>query len=242
MRKNLCRLYYLLRYGGWCYVWVGILSRVLGHEKSRKILYRKAKTFDASEYENEIVKMYALIYGKKLDLKNPLTFSEKIQWLKVNDSTPLKAILADKYLVREWVQEKIGEQYLIPILGVWDAFEEIKIDELPQSFVLKANHGSGWNVVVKDKRQINRKEVQRKFDEWLSLNFALLEGYELQYLNIPPKIIAEEYIEDFNDNLYDYKIYCFNGNPEYIQVVGDRDLATHKGKQAFYNTQWIKQP
>lgn len=242
MKKNLYRIYFLLRHGGWKYVIGGVIGRIWGHEESTKFLYKKIKALDASKYEEELYKISALATGKEMNISNPVTFNEKIQWLKIHDATPLKTMLADKYLVNEWVREKVGEQYLIPILGVWDSFEEIKIDELPKSFVLKANHGSGWLVVVKDKTQVNWAEVKKNFDLWMSLNFALIEGFELQYLNIKPKIIAEEYIENESGWLYDYKIHCFNGKPEYIQIMGERSQITHHAKHAFYNTEWELQP
>lgn len=242
MKQNFYRLYYLLRLGGWYYVWVGIADKILGHEKARNFLYKKTKKMNPDKYESELAKIYALKMGKRLNLKNPLTFTEKIQWLKLNDATPLKTTLTDKYMVREWICEKIGEQYLIPILGVWDSFDEIDLNSLPKSFVLKTNHGSGWNVIIKNKEMADWKQIKNKFDNWMSLNFAFIAGFQMQYLNIKPKIIAEEYIENGKDNLYDYKIYCFNGKPEYIQVVGNRNSDTHKGKESFYNIHWLKQP
>lgn len=194
------------------------------------------------QYEEELSKIYAMRTGTKLSISKPYTFNEKIQWLKLYDTTPLKTILADKYLVRAWIKGKIGEQYLVPILGVWDRFEEINLKELPDSFVLKANHGSGWNVVVKDKSKVDWEAVRKKFDCWLSVNFAFLAGFEMQYKDIPPKIIAEEYIENEDGNLYDYKIYCFQGKPEYIHLIGNRNFDTHCAKEAFYDVNWVLQP
>ena len=247
MNKNLRKLYYLFKYGGWDYVRVGMIKKVLGREKGDKAkeqLYIKIKQMKPEQYEAELTKIYALKTGEKLDLKNPQTFNEKIQWLKLYDKKiPLKTTLTDKYLVRDWIKEKIGEQYLIPLIGVWDKFDDINIDELPNQFVLKANHGSGWNVVVKDKSKVDWNKVREKFNKWLSLNYAFaVTGFQLQYLNIVPKIIAEQYIENENGNLYDYKIHCFNGKPEYIQMVGDRNLDEHCAKESFYNTEWVLQP
>lgn len=238
MINNFFRLYYLLRFGGWTYVWVGIVNKVFGHESARKLLYKKTNKIKPQKYETELAKIYALKTGKKLDLKNPRTFNEKIQWLKLYDATYLKTQLTDKYLVREWIKEKIGEQYLIPLLGVWDKFEDIDIESLADSFVLKANHGSEWNVVVHDKKVVDWEKVQKKFNEWISLNFAFIAGFQMQYLNISPKIIAEEYIKSENGSLYDYKIHCFNGNPEYIHLIGDRKINAHQAKEAFYSTEW----
>ena len=242
MKKNLYRLYYLFIFGGWYYVWVGIANKLLGHEKARKFLHNKTRKTNPKKYEAELTKIYALKTGKKLDLKNPSTFNEKLQWLKLNDATPLKTTLTDKFLVREWIRDKIGEQYLIPLLGVWDKFEDIKMSELPDSFVLKANHGSEWNVVVQNREEVNWNKVQKNFDEWMSYNFAFIAGFQMQYLNIPPKIIAEKYIKSADGNLYDYKIHCFNGKPEYIHVIGNRKINAHQAKEAFYDTAWVLQP
>ena len=121
--------------------------------------------------------------GKQLDLENPQTFNEKIQWLKLYDSTPLKTKLADKYLVRDWVKEKIGEEYLIPLLGVWENFDDIDFDKLPDKFVLKANHGSAWNIIVTDKNSFDKKSAKKKFDKWLRTDYSL-KSFETHYRNI----------------------------------------------------------
>ena len=181
--------------------------------------YRK---LDLSKYESELKEWYKKKTGKDLDLDNPKTFNEKIQWLKLYDSTPLKTKLADKYLVREYVKEKIGEEYLVPLLGVWDKFDDIDFNKLPNKFVLKCNHGSGWNMVVTDKSKFNKSEAKKKIDKWMSTNFAFCNGLELHYKNIEPKIIAEEYLENENKDLYDYKVMCFGGIPQFIGVDRNR--------------------
>lgn len=243
MKRTLDKLCYALKSlfvsrGGY-YVWIEISKKIFGIRYSQNALSGKMKKMAPEKYAAELAKIYYFKTGKKLNLDNPATFNEKIQWMKLNDSTPLKTTLADKYLVRDWVKEKIGEQYLIPLLGVWDKFDDIKVDELPDSFVLKANHGCGWNIIVKEKEKADWNKFKEKFDYWLSLNFAFSSmGLQLHYRDIPPKIIAEKYIENENGNLYDYKIHCFNGKPEYIQVVGNRKIDAHKAKEIFYNTQW----
>lgn len=188
-------------------------------------------------YPQELKEWYKKQTGKELNLDNPQTYNEKIQWLKLYDSTSLKTRLADKYLVREWVKEKIGEEYLIPLLGVWDYFEDINFDKLPNKFVLKANHGCGWNIIVKDKNKFDKKEAKAKFDKWMNTNFAFVNGFELHYKDIKPKIIAEEYIESKNGDLYDYKVFCFNGKPHYILIVWNR-INSSKATRAFFDTYW----
>ena len=123
-------------------------------------------------YENELKQWFRKWTSETLDLENPKTFNEKIQWLKLYDSTSIKTKLADKYLVREWVAERIGEEYLIPLLGVWDSFDEIDFDALPDQFVLKANHGSGYNYIVEDKAKFCIEDARKKFERWIREEFS----------------------------------------------------------------------
>lgn len=191
------------------------------------------------KYRLDLENFYKKIMHKTLNLNNPQTFNEKIQWLKLYDSTPIKTKLADKYLVRDWVKEKIGEKYLIPLLGVYDKFEEIDFDKLPNQFVIKCNHGSGWNIIVKDKSKLNLAETKEKLDKWLKTNFAFKYGYELHYRDIKPKIIIEKYVSNDGKNLYDYKFWCFNGNVKYMQFRND--FSEHL-EMCFYDLHWEKQP
>lgn len=193
------------------------------------------------EWETRIKHTFRSRTGECLNLKTPKTFNEKIQWLKLYDNKPIKVRLADKYLVREWIQEKLGSEYLIPLLGVWDSPDEVDFSTLPDRFVLKANHGSGMILIVKDKSSLNVKKARKSMTEWLKNPYGLLSG-EQHYHLIPRKIIAEEYIEQNNGNLYDYKIHCFNGNPELIQVIGDRDFHTHFLRNLYYDTNWKALP
>lgn len=185
-------------------------------------------------------KWYKKRTGKNLNLDNPKTFNEKIQWLKIYDNNPLKTKLADKYLVREWIKEQIGEDYLIPLLGVWDNFDKIDFNTLPEKFVLKANHGSHWNIIVKNKAELNPQKAKKLFDKWMQRNYAFKAGYEMQYSDIKPKIIAEQYIEDSNHELNDYKILCFNGEPEFIWV--DCGRYTKNRTKNIYDINWNLQP
>ena len=167
------------------------------------------------QYEQELKLWFKKKTGKSLDLISPKSFNEKIQWLKLYNSTPLKTILADKYLVRNYVKEKIGEGYVLPLLGVYDSFEEIDFDKLPNEFVLKANHGSGWNLIVKDKMDIDYNDAKKKFFVWTRTNFAFKNGFELHYANILPKLIVEEY----HPCKYEYQFWCFNGNPHFVSAI-----------------------
>ena len=141
--------------------------------------------------------------------------------------------------MREWVEKEIGAQYLIPIIAVWDKVEDIDISLLPEQFVLKSTTGSGRNYIVRDKSKCNWDDIKKTLNLWQKYSFGW-DGFELQYVNIPRKIIAEQYIEQIDGNLYDYKIHCFHGEPKLIQVIGDRNLEEHTGKENFYSIEWEK--
>ena len=158
--------------------------------------------------------------GKNLDLNNPLTISEKLQWLKLNDISPLKTRLADKYLVREWVSNIIGKEYIVSLLGAWDKYDDIDFSSLPQQFVLKTNHACATNIIITDKNKINHDKNRKKFSKWLNMNYAFDNGFELQYKNIPRKIIAEKYLpSDSNGRFYDYRFFCCNGNVVFYRIT-----------------------
>ena len=177
--------------------------------------------------------------GGQLDLEHPTGFDEKIQWLKIYDSTPLKTRCTDKYLARGYVAEKIGDEHLVPLLGVWDSFDQIDFDSLPNQFVLKTNHASGQIIVCKDKATFDKKSAKKKFDRWMADCYSqVYTSCELHYRDIPRKIIAEQYLEQLDGNLYDYKIHCFDGKANFVQIIGDRNLHTHEGKQIFYDANW----
>lgn len=209
-----------------------------------KYTYQKLRipyysTLDMVGRKCELEEWYFDKTGERLNLEEPQNFNQKIQWLKLYDSTELKTKLADKYLVREWVKEKVGEEVLVPLLGVWSSYDEIEFDRLPDKFVLKANHGCGMNLIIKDKQSIDYKVMKTKINSWMQYTFGW-DGMQLQYVNIPKKIIAEEFIEQMDGNLYDYKIHCFNGIPKFIQVMTDRVLNEHLFNQSYYDVEWNK--
>ncbi|HHX70321.1 MAG TPA: glycosyl transferase [Gallicola sp.] len=165
---------------------------------------------------------YRLIMKKKLNLRNPQTFNEKLQWLKIYDRKPNYKYLVDKYKVREHIKNTIGEKYLIPLLGVYDNFEEIDFKSLPDKFVLKPNHTSGNVFICKDKSQIDFIKLKREIRKWLRREYFWFHR-EWPYKNIKPKIICEKFIVDESgEGLKDYKIMCFNGEPKIIQVISER--------------------
>ena len=157
------------------------------------------------------------------------------QWLKLNWKDPLATKCADKYLVREIVKEKIGEEYLNDLIGVYDSVDEIDIDKLPSKFVLKGTHGSGFNIICKDKTKMNWKEEFKKMERWLKRNYYLKKR-EWVYKDIKPRIICEKYLEEKEaGELKDYKVFCFDGEPKLIQVDFDR-FKEHK--RNLYTLDW----
>lgn len=166
--------------------------------------------------------LYQSRFGKRCDLYNPRTFNEKLNWLKLNDRKDFYTTLADKYAVRTYIKEKIGEGYLIPLLGTWDNVEDINIDILPEQFVLKCNHDSESVVVCKNKSEFDWNLAKRKLKKALMKNYYY-EGREWVYKNIPRKIIAEKYMVDsVSEELSDYKFFCFDGVPKAMYVATDR--------------------
>ncbi len=192
-------------------------------------------------FREEIIKeQFSNALGYELNLENPRTFNEKLQWLKLYYHDPLMTKCADKYLVREFIKETIGEEYLIPLIGVWDRVEDIDFDSLPNQFVLKVNWGSGQNIIVKDKTKLDIEEVKNKLSLWLlPTSNHYYYSYEWCYKNIEPKIICEEYIEQMDGNLFDYKFHCFNGVPRHIGVFLYRN--TPNFRSCYYNVNWQKE-
>lgn len=172
--------------------------------------------------EEYICKMYKASLGKNLNLEHPYTFNEKLQWLKMNDRRAEYTTMVDKYLVRKYIAETIGDQYLIPLIGVWDSPEEIDFDSLPNQFVLKCNHNSGLGMCIcKDKTKLDIKKVKRDLKRGLAEDYFYI-GREWPYRNVNRKIICEKYMTDGDDQLSDYKIHNFNGIPRAILVCRDR--------------------
>lgn len=172
-----------------------------------------------------------------LDLNNPIRFTEKIQWIKLNGDLAVMTERADKFKVRDYIEKRIGNKYCIPILNVWTSIDDVNFDELPEQFVLKMNHGSGMNYVVKDKNNMDISDIKKHFYYWQKYPFWA-RSFETQYRFMERKIIAEKYIEEIDGSLYDYKIHCFDGKAKFIQCIGDRDIISHTGYQKNYDLAW----
>ena len=165
---------------------------------------------------------YRIRMGKKLNLNPPVTFNEKLQWLKLHDRRPEYTTMVDKYEAKKWITERIGEEYIIPTLGVWDHFDEIDFDTLPNQFVLKCTHDSGGLVICRDKKKLDKKEARKKIEKCLRHNYYW--GLrEWPYKNVRPRIIAEKYMEDSATNeLRDYKFYAFRGVAKAMFIASNR--------------------
>lgn len=166
---------------------------------------------------------YFAHFKKFCNLNNPKTYNEKLNWLKLHDHNPTYTSLVDKYEVKEHVAKTIGNEYIIPTLGVWDSFDDIEFDKLPNQFVLKCTHDSEGLVIVKDKSELDKKIAKEKIETALKQNFYYI-GREWPYKNVKPRIIAEKYMEDHIDGeLRDYKFFCFDGEPKLMFIASDRD-------------------
>lgn len=177
---------------------------------------------------------YYLSTGKILHLKSPQTFNEKLQWLKLYNKHPEYTLLADKISAKEYVKNTIGEKYIIPTLGIWNKFEDIDFNKLPNQFVLKCNHNSGGIIICKNKSELDIRSAKRIITRCLKQNYFYI-AREYPYKDISPKILAEPFMTDESGTLNDYKIFCFNGQPYYIEVDFDR-FTQHK--RNIYSTNW----
>ena len=166
--------------------------------------------------------LYRLKVGKRLNLDNPQTFNEKMQWLKLHNRKDIYTIMVDKYEVKKYVADIIGEEYIIPTLGVYERFDDIDFDALPDRFVIKCTHDSGGLVICKDKSKLDKTKAKKAITKCLKKNF-FWSSREWPYKNVRPRIIVEEYMEDKNDKeLRDYKLFCFNGKFKMMFIATNR--------------------
>lgn len=187
--------------------------------------------------EKFIKKNFKKKFNKNINLENPITFNEKIQWLKLNWRDDIASKCADKYSVREIIKNTIGEEFLNELYGVYDDVDEIDIDKLPEKFVLKGTHGSGFNIICKNKYDIDWDKEKKIMKKWLKTNYYF-RGREWVYKNIKPRIICEKYLEGENgEPPIDYKFMCFNGEPKFSFVCLER---FDELKIDFYDNNWNK--
>lgn len=194
--------------------------------------------YDSLSDEKFLRRIFKARMGYDLDLNNPQTFNEKIQYLKLHNRKPQYTMMVDKYEVRKYISELIGKEYLIPLLGVWNNTEEIDFDRLPNQFVLKCNHNSGLGMCIcKDKKLIDVNKVKKELDRGLEQDYYM-KRREWPYKNVKRKIVCEKYMEDKNgaDELSDYKVLCFNGVPKLVEYHTGRFGSVHT--QDYYDLEW----
>ena len=185
--------------------------------------------------------LFRLKMGKNLDLNQPKTYSEKLQWLKLYDRNPLYTSLVDKSLVKEYVSKIVGDEYIIPTLGVWNNFEQIDFCQLPNQFVLKCTHDSGGLVICKDKSKFDIENARNIINK--SLKFKYYKSYrEWPYKNVVPRIIAETYMEDETGELKDYKFFCFDGKVKALFIASDRQKKGEDTKFDFFDREFNHLP
>lgn len=199
------------------------IKKGLKHPIASIIILGNFEKFKFIPDKRYISLIYSFYFEKKPNLKNPKTFNEKLQWLKLYDRKPEYTIMVDKYKVREYIANKIGKEYLIPLLGVWKNAEEIDFEKLPNQFVLKCNHNSGTGMCIcRNKDELDIDQVRRDLNKGLNENYYYL-GREWPYKNVQRRIIAEKYmVDESGDDLKDYKVLCFNGKPKLIEVFQGR--------------------
>lgn len=172
--------------------------------------------------EELLKRIYRSRFGRELDLQNPITYTEKLQWLKLYDHRPEYTVMVDKYAAKQYVSERIGSQYVIPLLGVWNRVEDIDFDQLPQKFVLKTTHDSGGIVVCRDKKMLDIPKAKKKLKFYLNRDYYS-RNREWPYRHVPHRIIAEAYMEDpHHKELRDYKFFTFGGVPKVLYIAQGR--------------------
>lgn len=184
--------------------------------------------------------LYRLSLGKKCNLKNPVLYNEKLQWLKLHDRKPEYARMVDKHEVRSFISETLGEEFLIPSYGVFNSFEEIDFSKLPDQFVLKCTHDSGSVEICKDKNAFDKKGAEERLTAAMGKNYYNTYR-EWPYKNVKPRIIAEKFmVDESGDDLKDYKIMCFNGKAKVIEIHENRFTEGKSHTQTFYDREWNK--
>lgn len=217
---------------------INVIQRSIRSKEARFDYLLALGFFNSLSDEEFLKKRFKVCFGYELNLENPITFNEKIQWLKLHNRKPEYTIMVDKYKVREYIARILGEEKLIPLLGVWDDPDEINFDILPEQFVLKCNHNSGKGMCIcRDKSKLNINKTKNALKRGLHQNYYIT-GREWPYRDVPRKIVAEKYMVDENGlELKDYKIFNFNGRPKIIEVDFNR-FTNHK--RNFFTTSWEK--
>lgn len=219
----------------------GIIKSIIIDRKMRFYYFNKLGSYQHKSDEWFVRRNYEVSMGKKIDLVAPSSFNEKLQWLNLYDRKPIYTQMVDKYEAKEYVAKIIGEKYIIPTLGVWDRFDEIDFNKLPNQFVLKCTHDSGGLAICRDKSTFNFEAAKKKINASLNRDYYLV-GREWPYKNVRRRIIAEKYMQDGDQReLRDYKFYCFNGEPQFLYL--SEGLENHATAHiSFVNLDWTFAP
>ena len=207
------------------------MYRFFKNNKYRFIVLASHGFFDWMNDERYLKLKYRVMLGKELNLDNPKSFNEKLQWLKLNDHNPMYTNMVDKYEVKKIISSIIGSEHIVPTLGAWDRFDDIDFSTFPNQFVLKCTHDSGGLIICKDKSCFNKKQAKKKIEKCLKRNYYYL-WREWPYKNVTPRIIAEPYLSGLdNKELVEYKFFCFNGTVKMILVCEGDAHGTSGGPQ-----------
>lgn len=218
-----------------------ILWKAVCNSDDRFLLLSSLSLFKDMNDEEYLKKLFKCHMKRELNLDNPQTFNEKLQWLKLYDRKPEYTTMVDKYAVKKYVADIIGEEYIIPTLGVWNHFDEIDFDKLPNQFVLKCTHDSGGIVICKDKNKLDLKSAKKKIEKCLKRNYYW-SSREWPYNDVKPRIIAEPYMEDSKAyELIDYKFMCFNGEVKCSFTCSER-FSEDGLKVTFFDKDWNVMP
>lgn len=219
---------------------IGTKKRDFGHLAGNRML-----NYYISQYAPESMEWYMRRLFYKCNhyfpnFENPKTFNEKIFWYKLNYHNPLITTCCDKFAVKEYVEKILGPGHVVPTIKSWTNVNDINFDELPEKFVLKVNWSSGFNIIVKNKSLLNIDKVKHKLNQWIQpYNNSYYESYNWGYKNMKPVIYAEEYIEQMDGQVYDYKFFCYNGEPKNLFVASDRYKHKHFN---FFDINWNQLP
>lgn len=217
-------------------------KKCVDYVENRLLHTSYGKKMDDEKY---IKKCFKLKLGKELDLNNPKTFNEKLQWLKLYDRNTKYVEMVDKYLSKYYVEKRIGKAHVVPLYGVWDSFEEINFDELPEQFVLKTTHDCGGVVLCKDKNTFDRSRAKEFLDKHLKTEY-FYHCREWAYKEVKPRIIAEKLMNDSKEKteegLTDYKFFCFDGEPKAMFIATDRGRKDVETKFDFFDMQFNHLP
>ena len=210
------------------------IHRFITNSRIRFGYFSRLGLYRGMSDEKYLKKEYYSIFRKKLNLENPITFNEKLQWLKLHDRKDIYTTMVDKVEAKKYVASIIGEEYIIPTIGVYDRFDDIDFDKLPNQFVIKCTHDSGGIVICKNKAELDIKVAKKRINKFLKRKFYYVHR-EWPYKNVRPRIIIEKYMEDGNrKTMRDYKFFCFNGKPEMMYL--SEGLENHKtAKMSFYD-------